>query len=168
MFVEALKLRLRSIDVPFIQEPAPEKKPKRKVTANNNQYAGPGSFIPAGNHSNSPSESHSRQASDVIPSHMRMSNHGANLYVAPYENNWNSQVDGLTQDFSDFRLSQARRRESFPVSFLVTQIFFHLFFCSSLSLAPTRRHLTAMDLITLTVMIKASLGLPPQIHMSGP
>jgi len=127
MFVDVLKFRLRSIDVPFIQEPAPEKTLKRKVTANNNQYAGPGSFIPAGNHSIPPSESHSRQASDVIPSHMRMSNFGANLYVAPYENNWNPQVDGLTQDFGDFSLSQTRRRESFPVSSFVTQISFHLY-----------------------------------------
>ena len=60
---------------------------------------------------------HSRQASDVLPSHMRASNSGANLYVAPYERN---QFESLTQEFGEFGLSsQGRRRESFPVSLSV-------------------------------------------------
>lgn len=109
--------------IPCIQEPPPEKKQKQKVSKNSNQYAGPGSFIPAGD-PNSPSESHSRQASDVLPSYMRTPNHAANLYVAPYENNWNPHIDGLTQELGNFGLSsQTRRRESFPVSFLCSQLF---------------------------------------------
>lgn len=114
-----------SVLMPCNQEPPPEKKQKQNVTKNSNQYAGPGSFVPAGDHPNSPSESHSRQPSDVLPSYMRTPNHAANLYVAPYENNWNSHMDGLTQELGNFGLSsQTRRRESFPVSFPFSQFFF--------------------------------------------
>lgn len=88
----------------------------------------------------SSSMAHSRQASDVLPSHMRASNSGANLYVAPYERN---QFESLTQEFGDFGLSsQTRRRESFPVSSLSVSCLFLLIGVSSLSPATIPRPLT--------------------------
>ncbi|KAF9535084.1 hypothetical protein CPB83DRAFT_879304 [Crepidotus variabilis] len=93
-------------------EPPPEKRTKSKVSKGNKQYAGPGSFVPAGEGTAKP---HSRQPSDVLPSSMRAASLNANLYVAPYEKNTSQSVDNLAQDLSGFGISsEPRRRESFP------------------------------------------------------
>ena len=62
--------------------------------------------------------SHSRQNSDIILSSIRASSSAANLdlYVPPYERNRNTQMDNITQGFSEFGVSAPRRRESFPVA----------------------------------------------------
>lgn len=107
-------------------EPPPEKKVTPKPPKNNKQYGGPGSFVPSGELAagNPPSRiasssvlySHSRQNSDIIPSSMRASSSATNLdlYVPPYERNRNTQMDNLTQGFSEFGVAAPRRRESFP------------------------------------------------------
>ena len=99
-----------------LQEPPPEKKAARKVVKNNTQYGGPGSFVPSGDPraTGSGDFDHTRQSSDILPSSLRASTSGANLYVAPYERG--SNVDELAQEFGDFGISGARRRESVPVS----------------------------------------------------
>ncbi|KAF5321032.1 hypothetical protein D9619_000857 [Psilocybe cf. subviscida] len=93
--------------------PPPEKKAAHKVVKNNTQYGGPGSFVPLGDpRAGSGDFDHTRQSSDIIPSSLRASTSGANLYVAPYERS--SNVDKLAQEFGDLGLFGARRRESIP------------------------------------------------------
>ncbi|GLB33617.1 putative protein kinase C conserved region 2 (CalB) containing protein [Lyophyllum shimeji] len=110
-------------------EPPPEKKVTPKP-AKSKQYAGPGSFVPAGESPSGPLDGtshpsrvvstgsvydHSRQNSDSIPSSLRASSSLArlDLYVPPYERNKVSPVDKIANEFGDFGLSDHHRRESF-------------------------------------------------------
>ena len=118
----------------LLQEPPPEKKAAApKASKANKQYGGPGSFIPSGDlpsvlasgqgshpsriMSTSGIADHSRQSS--VPSSLRASNSLAqiDLYVPPYEkSNGSPAVDRMANDFGEMRVSDVRRRESFPVS----------------------------------------------------
>ncbi|PPQ70126.1 hypothetical protein CVT24_003873 [Panaeolus cyanescens] len=93
-------------------EPPPEKKVTKPTK--NKEYVGPGTFVPSGTSSSQvPSSngtySHSRQSSDVLPSSLRASNSRLDLYVAPYERQRNNQIDTLTQEFSEFGVSNDDR-----------------------------------------------------------
>ncbi|KAF9008870.1 hypothetical protein BDQ17DRAFT_1422065 [Cyathus striatus] len=104
-------------------EPPPEKKVTPKPSKGNKQYAGPGSFIAAGELPGPPRATgslsridHSRQYSD-IPSSLRASNSFASLdlYVPPYEQRHRATtVDQIAQEFSEFGISSQRQMESFP------------------------------------------------------
>ncbi|TFK43340.1 hypothetical protein BDQ12DRAFT_731372 [Crucibulum laeve] len=109
-------------------EPPPEKKATPKPPKANKQYAGPGSFVSAGElPAGSPSRmspagtpyDHSRKGSDIaVPSSLRASNSLAklDLYVPPYEQkSYLSPMDKIAHEFDEFGISDPhRRRGSFP------------------------------------------------------
>ncbi|THV03294.1 hypothetical protein K435DRAFT_851962 [Dendrothele bispora CBS 962.96] len=104
-------------------EPPPKKPATQTISKNSQLYAGPGSFTEHSANgqtnravSGSFLSEHTRRVSDSYSSTIRASSSlaGLDLYQAPYEQPADP-VDGLAQNFSEFGVSQSRRRESLPL-----------------------------------------------------
>ncbi|KAK7470857.1 hypothetical protein VKT23_002273 [Stygiomarasmius scandens] len=104
-------------------EPPPKKKATQTISKNSQLYAGPGDFVEHSANgqtnrivSGGALNDHARRVSDSYSSTIRASSSlaGLDLYQAPYEQP-SDPIDGLSQNFSEFGVSQGRRRESLPL-----------------------------------------------------